>query len=227
MARLSKPNSKLESELGHIFCNKEILKSALTHRSLGKDNNERLEYLGDALLGFIIAEILYTLHPYANEGELTRLRAMLVKGDTLVKIAKQMDLGEFIKLGTSELKSGGWRRKSILANTIEALIGAIYLDAGLDVCKKSVHRLFDNILKNYTPENLEKDPKTRLQEFLQAQQKNLPVYNVVFERGEAHDKTFIVQCSIPEINLSVQAEGRSKRNAEQAAAQQALNILAI
>jgi len=224
---LSRPHSKLENELGHIFHNKTLLISALTHRSLGKDNNERLEYLGDALLGFIIAEILYTLYPHASEGELTRLRSMLVKGDTLARIARHLDLGEYIKLGASELKSGGWRRKSILANTMEALIGAIYLDAGLDICKNSVLRLFENHLKDCSPDNLVKDPKTRLQEFLQSQQKDLPVYHVVQERGEAHERIFTVQCSIPEIKLSVEAEGRSKRNAEQAAAQQALDILDI
>ena len=218
---------KLETELGHLFQNKSILVSALTHRSLGKDNNERLEYLGDALLGFIIAEILFTLHPHATEGELTRLRSMLVKGDTLAKIAKELDLGEYIKLGGSELKSGGWRRKSILANTLEALIGAIYLDAGIETCKKTVLGLFENNLKNCSPEKLVKDPKTRLQEFLQSQQKNLPVYNVILERGDAHEKVFTVQCSIPEINVSVTAEGRNKRDAEQAAAQQALDMLDI
>ena len=226
---MSRPQSqsKLENELGHTFRNKSILISALTHRSLGKDNNERLEYLGDALLGFIIAEILYTLYPNASEGELTRLRSTLVKGDTLAKIARHLELGEYIKLGSSELKSGGWRRKSILANTMEAIIGAIYLDAGLEACKNTVLRLFENNLENCSPENLVKDPKTRLQEFLQSQQKNLPVYNVILERGDAHDRVFTVQCSIPEIKLCVEAEGRSKRNAEQAAAQQALDILEI
>ena len=224
---MNRSHSKLESDLGHIFHNKSILISALTHRSLGKDNNERLEYLGDALLGFIIAELLYTLHPHATEGELTRLRSMLVKGDTLAKIARELDLGEYIKLGGSELKSGGWRRKSILANTLEALIGAIYLDAGIETCKKTVLGLFENNLKNCSPEKLVKDPKTRLQEFLQSQQKNLPVYNVILERGDAHEKVFTVQCSIPEINVSVTAEGRNKRDAEQAAAQQALDMLDI
>lgn len=224
---MNRSHIKLETKLGHIFHNKTNLISALTHRSLGKDNNERLEYLGDALLGFIIAEILYASHPHATEGELTRLRSMLVKGDTLAKIARNLDLGEYIKLGSSELKSGGWQRKSILANTLEALIGAIYLDAGIEACKKTVHVLFENSLKNCTPENLVKDPKTRLQEFLQSQQKNLPVYNVILERGEAHEKVFTVQCSIPEINLSVTAEGRSKRNAEQSAARQALDLLDI
>jgi len=222
---VNEPVYQLENNLGHTFDNKAYLNTALTHRSLGKDNNERLEYLGDSLLGFIIAEILYTLHPQASEGDLTRLRSMLVKGDTLAKIARHLDLGDYIKLGTSELKSGGWRRKSILANTLEAIIGAIYLDAGLDACKKSVYRLFESSLNNCSPETLLKDPKTRLQEFLQSQQKNLPIYNVVLERGDAHDKIFTVQCSIPEIKLSVEAEGRSKRNAEQAAAQQALEVL--
>jgi ribonuclease-3 len=221
------PVFQLENNLGHTFVNKSYLITALTHRSLGHDNNERLEYLGDALLGFIIAEAIYKLYPGATEGELTRLRATLVKGETLAKLAKKLDLGNFIKLGGSELKSGGWRRSSILANALEALIGAIYLDAGLDTCREKVLRLYGDFLKTSTPENLTKDPKTRLQEHLQSLQMNLPEYKVVMEKGEAHDKIFTVRCEIPAMSISVQAEGKSKRYAEQAAAQLALDTLNI
>jgi ribonuclease-3 len=221
------PVFQLEKNLGHTFVNKSYLITALTHRSLGHDNNERLEYLGDALLGFIIAEAIYKLYPGATEGELTRLRATLVKGETLAKLAKKLDLGNFIKLGGSELKSGGWRRSSILANALEALIGAIYLDAGLDTCREKVLRLYGDFLKTSTPENLTKDPKTRLQEHLQSLQMNLPEYKVVMEKGEAHDKIFTVRCEIPAMSISVQAEGKSKRYAEQAAAQLALDTLNI
>jgi len=224
---VNEPVYQLEKILGYTFNNKTYLTTALTHRSLGNDNNERLEYLGDALLGFIIAEAIYKLYPRATEGELTRIRATLVKGETLAKLARKLDLGNYIKLGGSELKSGGWRRSSILANTIEALIGAIYLDAGMEICRDSVLQLYGDMLKSSTPETLIKDPKTRLQEYLQSLQVNLPDYSVVLERGEAHDKIFTIRCDIPSMTISVQAEGKSKRNAEQAAAQLALDTLNI
>ena len=217
--------SKLETDLGYTFSNKEYLNIALTHRSVGQLNNERLEYLGDALLGFIIADALYNLYPDASEGELTRLRASVVKGETLAKVARNLNLGNYIRLGSGELKSGGWRRNSILANTLEALTGAIYLDTGFAACRAIVLDLFDGILGKISPETLVKDPKTRLQEYLQAQQKNLPVYAVVREEGEAHNKTFTVECQITELDITVQANGRSKRNAEQAAAERVLELL--
>lgn len=194
---------------------------------MGQVNNERLEYLGDALLGFIIADILYQSYPDATEGELTRLRASVVKGETLAKVARNLKLGSYIRLGGGELKSGGWRRNSILANTLEAIIGAIYLDAGFETCCSIVHGLFDKILDQTSPATLIKDPKTRLQEYLQAKQKNLPVYAVIMEQGEAHDKTFTVECKIAEMDVSVRASGRSKRNAEQAAAECAIELLKI
>ena len=224
---MNEPVYQLENNLGYTFENKAYLNTALTHRSLGQDNNERLEYLGDALLGFIIAEAIYKLYPGATEGELTRLRATLVKGETLAKLARKLNLGNYMKLGGSELKSGGWRRSSILANTIEALIGAIYLDVGMDICRETVLRLYGDLLLKSTPETLTKDPKTRLQEYLQSMQINLPEYSVVTERGEAHDKVFTVQCDIQAMTISVQADGKSKRNAEQAAAQLALDTLKI
>jgi len=218
---------RLEQSLEHVFNNKAYLSTALTHRSAGQDNNERLEYLGDALLGFIIADAVFKLHPTATEGELTRLRATLVKGETLASIARRLDLGNYLKLGSGELKSGGWHRKSILANTMEAVIGALYLDAGLDACRRSVLVLYDDLLKHTSPANLVKDPKTRLQEYLQSLQQDLPDYQVITEHGEAHERVFTVQCVIGKLNISVQADGRSKRSAEQAAAQMALDLLNI
>lgn len=225
--RVDDPVQALESALGYQFKNKEYLYRALSHRSTGAENNERLEYLGDSLLGFIIADCLYHIHPEATEGELTRLRASLVRGETLAKLARKQELGEYIRLGTSELKSGGWRRNSILANTMEALIGAVYVDGGMEACRNTVKRLYSELLESSSPALLVKDPKTRLQEHLQAYQKNLPLYAVTREYGEAHKKTFVVKCVIEELSISVEADGRSKRIAEQAAAQKILDILNI
>ena len=219
--------SGFEQTLGYTFVNKSLLTTALSHRSLGQDNNERLEYLGDALLGFIIAETLYQRYPDANEGDLTRLRASLVKGETLGRVARELQLGNHVLLGGGELKSGGWRRTSILANTLEAIIGAIYLDAGFHTCRDKVLSLFTTIITETTPDKLVKDPKTRLQEYLQSRQLNLPEYNIVMESGESHARIFTVECAIPGLEISVQAEGRNKRSAEQAAAQMALAQLNI
>jgi len=218
---------QLESSLDYIFRDKILLTTALTHRSVGRNNNERLEYLGDALLGFVIAETVYKRFPQASEGELTRLRASLVKGETLAEQAKILDLGQYIKLGSGELKSGGWRRNSILANTFEAIIGAIYLDSEFDTCRDKVLALYEPLLKNISPDKLSKDPKTRLQEYLQAHKHNLPNYKIIMEEGEAHAKKFFISCEISELGMDVQAEGRSKRAAEQAAAQEVLDILKI
>jgi len=218
---------RLEEALGYVFINRSILATALTHRSLGVDNNERLEYLGDALIGFIIAETLYQQYPEASEGELTRLRATLVKGDTLARIARRLQLGNYLMLGSGELKSGGWRRTSILANTLEAIIGAIYLDAGFETCRSKALALFSDVIHETTPDTLVKDPKTRLQEYLQSRQQHLPEYNVILERGEAHARIFTVECVIPDLNIAVQADGRNKRSAEQMAAQLALAQLNV
>ena len=219
---MNDPLSRFEQTLGYVFVDQGLLTTALSHRSLGEDNNERLEYLGDALLGFVIAETLYQKYPGASEGELTRLRATLVKGETLAKIARELQLGNFVLLGSGELKSGGWRRTSILANTLEAVIGAIYMDAGFAVCRDKVLSLFGAIILETTPDTLEKDPKTRLQEYLQSHQQLLPEYNLIMERGESHARIFTVECAIPGLKISVQAEGRNKRSAEQSAAHLAL-----
>jgi ribonuclease-3 len=224
---MNDPLSRFEQTLEYVFVNQGLLRTALTHRSLGEDNNERLEYLGDALLGFVMAETLYQRYPGASEGDLTRLRATLVKEETLARIARELQLGNYVILGGGELKSGGWRRTSILANTLEAIIGAIYLDAGFIICRDKVLSLFDDIIQETTPDNLIKDPKTRLQEYLQSRQQLLPEYNLIMERGEAHARIFTVECAIPGLEISVQAEGRNKRSAEQAAAQLALEKLNI
>lgn len=214
-----------EIKLGYSFRNSQLLEGALTHRSYCNTNNERLEYLGDAILGFLIAEILYTRFPEHKEGALTRMRATLVKRETLAGIARSMDIGCHIKLGTGERKSGGWRRDSILSNALEALIGAVYIDSDIGTCRNFVQNLYADLLLNLAAESPEKDPKTRLQEFLQARRKQLPVYEVVEEIGEAHDREFIVTCLIEGLSTVFHARGRSKREAEQIAANHALEML--
>jgi ribonuclease-3 len=219
---MSELPSNLEKIIGYKFNDEALLVTALTHRSMGRGNNERLEYLGDAALGFIITDSIFQKFPQATEGELTRLRASLVKGETLAKLGRDLGLGDYIKLGPGERKSGGWRRDSILANTFEAIIGAIYLDADMEVCRKCVISLYQQLLSKVSPDTLNKDPKTTLQELLQSRRLELPVYSVLSESGDAHDRLFNVACTIIEPDISVQAEGRSKRLAEQAAAEKAL-----
>ncbi len=222
---MSEKPSKFEKIINYKFKDKTLLDVALTHRSVGYSNNERLEYLGDAALGFIIADAIYQKFPQATEGELTRLRALLVKGETLAKLGRDQDLGDYIKLGPGEMKSGGWRRDSILANTLEAIIGAVYLDADMEVCRKFVISLYRQLLSEVSPDKLSKDPKTALQELLQSRRLELPVYQVLLESGDAHERLFNVECKIIELNISVQAEGRNKRQAEQSAAEKALLVL--
>ena len=217
--------SNLEKAIDYKFKDETLLDIALTHRSIGQGNNERLEYLGDAALGFIIADEIFRKFPQATEGELTRLRALLVKGETLAMLGRELNLGDYIKLGPGERKSGGWRRDSILANTLEALIGAVYLDADVEACRKCVNSLYRQLLSEVSPDKLNKDPKTTLQELLQSRKQELPVYYVISESGEAHERLFKIECLIKKQDISVQAEGRSKRVAEQSAAGKALLIL--
>lgn len=216
---------ELEKRLGHRFNDENLLELALTHRSYHSLNNERLEFLGDALLDLIISEALYQYFPKASEGEMTRARSALVKGDTLADIARGVDLGEYLLLGSGELKSGGFRRASILADALEAVFGAIYLDAGLETCRSCVIGLYAERITNNLLTVEEKDPKTRLQEWLQARKLKLPVYTVVHEAGDAQEKVFNVKCSVglkcePQIG-----SGDSKRNAEMAAAEKVLALL--
>lgn len=211
--------------LEHRFKDLVLLQTALTHRSAGGKNNERLEFLGDALLSYIMAEVLFERFPTAREGELTRLRASLVKGETLAQVARELKLGEYLKLGGGELKSGGWRRDSILADALEAILGAIYLDAGMEACKQTVYRLFNERLQRTSPANVAKDDKTRLQEYLQARQQALPVYRVIAESGDPHNRHFEVECVIDGLGQVAKGSGKSRRYAEQKAARKAFELM--
>lgn len=211
-------------KLEHCFADPALAELAFTHRSVGKPNNERLEFLGDALLGALVAEMLYEAHPKASEGELSRLRAQLVNGQALAALARELELGDALKLGPGELKSGGFRRDSILADAFEALLAAIYLDGGYDACRASVRQLFGERIASLRRSS--KDAKTRLQEWLQAAGWPLPQYELVAAHGEDHAKQFEVLCSIAEPEaLSARAEGGSRRAAEQDAAQVVLDQL--
>jgi ribonuclease-3 len=209
--------------LGYGFSDPRLLGEALTHRSAAGRNNERLEFLGDAILNFVIAAELYRRYPQAREGELSRLRATLVKRDTLAGLARDLTLGEYLHLGSGELKSGGFRRDSILADTLEAVFGAVYLDSEMATCQHLILRLYHAQLTDLPTAAELKDPKTRLQEYLQAQQRGLPVYNVVAVTGEAHAQSFTVECSVDQMRTV--AVGSSRRRAEQEAARQALELL--
>ncbi len=212
--------------LSYNFRNTPLLDLAFTHRSFGKEHNERLEFLGDALLGLFIADALFAKFPEATESDLTRLRAALVKKQTLAGLASQLDLGRHLRLGLGEHKSAGWRKQSLLANSMEALVGAVYLDSDLEQCRSFVQTLFSRLLAELTVENIPKDPKSRLQEYLQANKKPLPSYQVVAETGVAHDRLFTIECHVEGIAKPVRASGKNKRDAEQAAADAALEIIA-
>lgn len=218
-------NSQLDvlmRSLGYRFVDSSLLTTALTHRSAGGRHNERMEYLGDAVLGFLIAHELYRRHPKATEGELSRMRAGLVKGKTLGQLAVKLDLGSYLKLGPGELKSGGTRRESILAGALESVLAAVYLDGGLDACRNLVNNLWQDLLDGCAPERVLKDPKTRLQEFLQARKLPLPVYSMVSVEGSEHAQSFKVACAVSGLVEPVIGDGNSRRGAEQHAAEQAL-----
>lgn len=217
---------KLSAQLEYSFQNSQLLELALTHRSLGHQNNERLEFLGDSIVNWVIAEYLFQQFAKASEGELTRLRASLVSKPALAAVAKQFDLGSYLRLGSGELKSGGFRRDSILADALEAIIAAIYLDAGMDIVKKLILKWFAKQLQ-HTSLDTAKDPKTRLQELMQSRQLALPEYVVVSTTGEAHNQYFYVECRISALASPVKGEGSSRRVAEQMAAQAALSLLSV
>ena len=217
----------MKNVLGHDFRNTELLTTALTHRSFSREHNERLEFLGDALLGMFIADELFIKFPEAAESDLTRLRSSLVKQETLAQLARQLDLGSQIRFGIGENKSGGRQKESLLANTMEALIGAIYLDSDLENCRRFILNVYASLLDELTIDNIPIDPKSELQEYLQAGKKSLPAYNVVAEEGEAHDKLFTIECYVDGIAKPIVAQGRSKRNAEQTAARTALQMIAL
>ncbi|MFQ5660572.1 MAG: ribonuclease III [Gammaproteobacteria bacterium] len=215
----------LAKKIGYKFKDETLLNTALTHRSSGKNNNERLEYLGDAILGLIIAETLYHRFPAQPEGVLTRLRAAMVRRETLANLARSLEIGDHLKLGTGEKRAGGWRRDSILSNAMEAVIGALYLDSDFDRCRRFVLDLYADLLSDLSLENIGKDPKTALQEYLQARKLQLPSYQVIAEEGEAHLREFTVECSIDGLDKKIIAQGKSKRTAEQSAARKALDLL--
>ena len=215
----------LMRRIGHDFRRPELLEQALTHRSLGRNNNERLEFVGDAVLGFITAEALYRRFSKADEGQLSRLRAGLVKKETLAEVAREIDLGRWLRLGPGELRTGGHARDSILADALEAVFAAVYLDAGLESARGVILGLIGPRLEASRVDRPLKDPKTRLQERLQARHQPLPRYEVVAIEGSAHEQTFKVTCELPGLDLQTQGEGRSRRNAEQQAAEHMLKRL--
>lgn len=212
-------------KLGHQFSDPSLLRTALTHRSFGTPNNERLEFLGDGILDFIIADLLYRRFQELPEGDLSRLRANLVKQDTLHRLALTVDIGQHLRLGEGELKSGGAQRPSILADALEAVFGAIYLDAGFAAAQQAIASLYGASIDELKPGHFQKDAKTRLQEWLQGRKKSLPRYQLVATSGAAHEQSFSVACEIESPALRTLGEGNSRRIAEQAAAEKALKEL--
>ena len=219
--------SRLERQLGYTFKDQDLMVLALTHRSFAGRNNERLEFLGDAILNVVAGEALFERFPQAREGQLSRLRARLVKGETLAVLARGFDLGDYLRLGSGELKSGGFRRESILADALEALIGAIYLDTGMEAARTRVLAWLTTELDSLTLVDTNKDPKTRLQEFLQSRACDLPRYEVVDIQGDPHCRTFVVECQVTLLNEKTLGQGASRRIAEQVAAAAALIALGV
>jgi len=215
---LSLTTEALAKSVGYQFKDPRLLDSAVTHRSAGSGNNERLEFLGDAVLGQVVAEWLYRSFPEAAEGQLSRLRASLVKRETLADIAREVALGDFLRLGSGELKSGGFRRDSILADALEAVFGAVLVDGGFAACHDCIHRLYAQRFEKISVVDELKDPKTRLQEYLQSRKLALPEYEMVRVTGKAHKQLFDVECRVAALSLACVGQGRSRRKAEQAAA---------
>lgn len=210
--------AELQARIGHSFRDAGLLLRALTHRSFSADNNERLEFLGDALISVVIAEVLFQKQPRAGEGALSRLRSSLVRERSLAQIARRLDLGSLLQLGEGELKSGGWRRDSVLADALEALVASVYLDAGFDAVRIVSLRLFEPELAALPDAETLKDPKTRLQEWLQARGRPVPEYLVLSETGPAHHRHFHVRARLQDADHSSDASGSSRRTAEQMAA---------
>jgi ribonuclease III len=214
-----------EARLGHDFRDVALLDAALTHRSASKHNYERLEFLGDAVLSFTVAVLLYREYPQADEGDLSRYRAALVSGSTLAEVATGLDLGAQLRMGSGELKSGGYRRSSILADALEAIFGALYLDGGIAAASAVIERLFSARLAELPQAQALKDPKTRLQELLQGRSLRIPVYAVEDVSGEPHEHWFVASCEVEALGLREQGEGSSRRRAEQEAAARVLRRL--
>lgn len=213
---------QLENKLGHRFTSTALLQQALTHRSHSSEHNERLEFLGDSILNCVVASLLFDRYQDIDEGDLSRVRSNLVKQQALYEIAQRLELSQYLRLGEGELKSGGFRRPSILADAVEALFGAIFLDAGFEAARLVIRGLYEKILDTVDPTTLGKDAKTLLQEFLQGKRIALPQYNVVATHGAAHSQQFEVECLVPKFGIQVFGTGGSRRAGEQAAAKLAL-----
>lgn len=222
---MTTPMNRLQRRIGYTFTDTTLLSLALTHRSASGNHNERLEFLGDSILSFVVADDLYHRFPNVDEGDMSRMRATLVRGNTLAELGREFELGDVLQLGPGELKSGGFRRDSILADAVEAIIGAIYLDSSLETVRGIVLSWYKQRLETIQPGANQKDPKTRLQEFLQGRRKPLPAYNVTKVQGEAHNQQFTVECEVTGLDRPVVGKGSSRRKAEQAAAELALQKL--
>ena len=214
--------ASLYRNIGYHFNNEELIAQALTHRSKQKKHNERLEFLGDSILGFVIAEVLYQQFPYEDEGNLSLLRMYLVRGKTLTDMAKRFNLGEYMSFGIGELKSGGHKRARLLEDAFEAMIGAVYLDSDMQIVKECILRWYENILNILNVEEHTKDPKSTLQEYLQAKIHTPPIYTIITTEGFDHDQTFTVEVSLGELNQCYRGVGKSRKQAEHAAAKAAL-----
>jgi ribonuclease-3 len=219
------PPSQLESRLRYEFRNAELLRQAMTHRSHSATHNERLEFLGDSVLNCVVASLLFERFAKLDEGDLSRVRANLVKQQSLYELAQGLGIADFLRLGEGELKSGGFRRPSILADTLEAIFGAVFLDAGFEAAQTVIRRLYAPILDHIDPRTLGKDAKTLLQEHLQGHKIALPQYTVIATHGAAHNQQFEVECLVPKLEIKVHGSGASRRAAEQAAAKKALDEL--
>ena len=216
---------QIEKILNYHFNDNSLLELALTHRSFQGKNNERLEFLGDSILNFIIAELLFKKFNLLPEGDLSRLRSQLVKSETLSEIGILLQLGDYLILGEGELKSSGWRRPSILADSVEAIIGAVFIDGGISAASNLILSWFKDKIDLINPDNIQKDSKSVLQELLQGKKIPLPDYNIVSIEGEAHCQHFRVSCSIPKLGLSIEGDGSSRKIAEQSAAEEILKKL--
>lgn len=219
---MKKAETWLRKALDYRFRDVRLLEQALTHRSAGGDNNERLEFLGDAILDLVVSESVFRAHAQAPEGDLSRLRSSLVKDTTLAELATELGLGEHLILGGGERKSGGHRRESILADALEAIFGAVYLDSGFDAAREIIERAFGARLENFPPVDELRDPKTRLQEWLQARGRGLPNYELVAVTGEAHRRRFEVSCTVDDDTAATHGKGTTRRAAEQTSAQEML-----
>ena len=224
-SRLGPALQALQQRLGHGFAQPELLRRALTHRSWGAEHNERLEFLGDAVLSLAVSSLLYERHGGSDEGDLTRVRAHLVREDSLHRVALSLQLPEVLRLSEGEMRGGGALRPSILADAVEGLIGAVFVDGGFEPAQALVQRLFGEVIQATVAENWGKDAKTELQEWLQARRMPVPAYRITATRGQAHAQTFEVECAVATLGLAERGEGKSRRTAEQEAARRLLDAL--